>query len=101
MNAFLATIGHSVSDREVVACESLDHIGLPEYGNCIDLSHALMPIDAMFYSFEKQLSSQKKIGFSHREMSVSCTTQKSLIIQITLFCPSSGRLREVKNKRKC
>ena len=83
----------------LVAYESLDHIGLLEYGNCIDLSHASMPIMQCF-TYLKVSFKKKKSGFSHREISVSCTTQESLIIKITLYCPSSGCLRKVKNKRK-
>ena len=45
----------------LVAYESLDHIGLLEYGNCIDLSHASMPIMQCFTYLKVSFKKKKAV----------------------------------------
>ena len=72
-----------------------------EYDNCRDLTHAPMLMQWCFISVK--VNFEKKIRFFSLKISFSCTSQKLMLINVTttlLHYLSTGRLREVKNKRK-
>ena len=86
---------HPKSQAWVVAYESLGHIGSKFCLISIWLLQRLTPCFKCFILLKSQFQ-DKKTGASHWEISVSHTTQ----VQFTLCYLLSGRVKEVKNKRK-
>ena len=88
--------------REVVTCESLAILGQNftslTYSNCRDLPHVLNVLsEKSIFEKDPVLPIEK---FLSLVLSRNVIWFQHLIIQYTLYYLSSGRLWEVKNKRK-